>query len=181
MSTNISHCIASHNSGFGLFPSLEARVSYCTIDNTSCKNGDQVLGHFNSKTHFVSFCNILNNSQSSTEYGIIHCNGNITLENCSILGNGDDSGTKLFSKAESSIFTVKNCYINSRESISDGISNDNIVIKDSYFNLSHLSTYKCQAPIPIVDDAKYEDMETYFQKLIRKIVAPFHSLNKNSS
>ena len=173
-------------SSYGLYPSTEALVSLCTIENTSCKS--ELLGHFNYKTFFVSFCNILKNKVSTTSTGIFYCQGVITIENCSIFGNEGPSGFRLFSIDFGYSFTVKNSYVQSSPSIPNEITTENIKAEEKYLTLSHLSTSKCEALIPIVnnDDNKIikEEDDTFnpeYVKFIQSLIVPLSSPNITST
>ena len=165
-STNISKCTGDYHSGYGLYPSSEALVSLCTIENATCRS--DVLGHNNYKINIVSFCNILNIKVSDNIWGIINCNGYITIENCSIFGNKGPLGFKLFSKNSDGSFLVKNCYAQSTGSIPSDITTENIKDIENYLNLSHLSTFKCEAQLPIANNdeneiiTKEEDVIFYY-------------------
>ncbi|EAY19609.1 hypothetical protein TVAG_228720 [Trichomonas vaginalis G3] len=187
-STNISQCTAYAVSGYGLHPLTDTTVSFCTIENTTCKPDHIVLGHYQYKPHFVSFCNILNNKQSTTEFGMIYCNIVITIENCSIFGNEGPSGFRLFSIDFGYSFTVKNSYVQSSPSIPNGITTENIKAEEKYLTLSHLSTSKCEALIPIVnnDDNKIikEEDDTFnpeYVKFIQSLFVPLSSPNITST
>ena len=130
----------------------------------------------------------MKNKQSTTDNGIIYCYGIITIENCSIFGNEGPSGFNLFYNFESNSFTVKNCYVQSTPSIPDNVKTDNIKTEEKYLNLSHLSTSKCEALIPIInnDENKIINIEddTFdpkYIKFIRSLVVPLSSANEDSS
>lgn len=91
----------------------------------------------------------MKNNQGNSYNGKISCSGYITIENCSILGNEGPTGFNLIYKEDGSV-TVKNCYVQSSPTIQEGIDTDNIKYGETYLNLSHLSTFNCEAPIPII-------------------------------
>lgn len=173
-STNFSKCTAEYQSSYCLYPSTEASVSFCTMENSTCKQSE-VLGHFNYKTHYLSYCNILNNEVAGKDQGIISCNGIITIKNCSIFGNKGPSEFRVFYKwgSPSASITVKNCNVQSSPSIPNDISTDNIKIEEIYLNLTLFSASHCDERIYI--EIYNETFDHDYIKLIRFLAATLSS------
>ena len=169
---NASYNRCGYNAGCWLYPSISSNecpitcsLSLCSFfNNTAHKSRIVSLSREYSSKHFV-YCNVVNNMQNDPgSYGIIYIEGNIEIKDSCILEN---KAPYTFCESLSSfVITVTNCTL---EADVESKRNGNVEIKNiasgSYtLALSHISTGKCEAAIPL----NYMKRSTFYMMKKRK-------------
>lgn len=147
-SSNFSKNLVGWHSGFTIsYADGPTMINFSSFsDNHATKNSCLSHDLYGEFTDY--FCNVKNCTQDSHQYGIIHCNTELTVRNCTIIGPYGN-GTVFSSANSSAIFRVFDCNIE-KFSTTNGIYTTSGVVETDKMNiLSHLSTYKCQTDIPI--------------------------------
>ena len=92
----------------------------------------------------------MNNEHKKSDYGTFVSYGStVLIENCSFLGN-TGPGVEFF-KDDSGSITVKDSFCDRTDKIYRAVTTNNVQNICSIHNLSHLSSYLCEAEFPILD------------------------------
>ncbi|EAX76673.1 hypothetical protein TVAG_525930 [Trichomonas vaginalis G3] len=148
-SINTSFCEADYDSGILLNqPTSLSNVTYSSFCNTTSYYRILELDYGN---YNFNFCNVLNNEHKKSDYGTFCADGsNVLIENCSFLGN-TGPGVEFYQDYSGSI-TVKDSFCDRiiGKTYQSVITNN---VKNIYsiHNLSHFSSYLCEAEFPIID------------------------------
>ena len=148
-SINTSFCEANYDSGIILGdPTSLSNVTYSSFCNTTsyCIILELNWGNYN-----FNFCNVLNNEHIYSTYGTFYVRGStVLIENCSFLGNTGPG--KEFYQDYSGSITVKDSFCDRIIDKTYGsIKTNNVQNIYSIHNLSHFSSYLCEAEFPILD------------------------------
>ncbi|EAX88577.1 hypothetical protein TVAG_472010 [Trichomonas vaginalis G3] len=147
-SINTSFCEANYDSGIVLtIPTSLSNVTYSSFCNTTSNNTilSLNLGNYN-----FNFCNVLNNKLKKSDYGTFYARtSTVLIENCSFLGN-TGSGKEFFQDDRGSI-TVKDSFCDRIDKTYGSVITNNVKNIYSIHNLSHFSSYLCEAEFPIID------------------------------
>ncbi|EAX92248.1 hypothetical protein TVAG_164930 [Trichomonas vaginalis G3] len=148
-SINTSFCKASYFSGILLNqPTSLSNVTYSSFCNTTSNNLILSLDYGN---YSFNFCNVLNNERKYSTLGTFCAGGStVLIENCSFLGN--TGSEKEIYQYDSGSITVKNSFCDRIIDKTYGsVTTNNVQNISSIHNLSHFSSYLCEAEFPIID------------------------------
>lgn len=120
-----------------------------TTLNFSTFEGNHVNGnaciYLHSNGYFFAYnCNIKNCTQYSKSYGIIHCNTQLTLQSCSIIGPYGNGTAFSANENINDIFYIYDCNIDPYSTYTGSYVTKGIIITKKFNLISHLSTYKCK-------------------------------------
>ncbi|EAX85709.1 hypothetical protein TVAG_497740 [Trichomonas vaginalis G3] len=147
-SINTSFCEADFDSGIRLYEPISlSNVTYSSFCNTTSNYTILELDYGN---YNFNFCNVLNNKHiESNEETFWAVNSTVLIENCSFLGN-IGSGVEFYQYDSGSI-TVKDSFCDRIIDKIGSVSTNNVQNIYSIHNLSHFSSYLCEAEFPIID------------------------------
>lgn len=148
-SINTSFCEAAWDSGIYLGdPTSLGNVTYSSFCNTTSYY--TILSLENGNYNF-NFCNVLNNEHKESDYRTFYAFGStVLIENCSFLGNTGPG--KEFYQYYSGSITVKDSFCDRIIDQTYGsVTTNNVQNTSSIHNLSHFSSYLCEAEFPILD------------------------------
>ncbi|EAY10986.1 hypothetical protein TVAG_446880 [Trichomonas vaginalis G3] len=149
-SINTSFCEANYDSGIVLFdPTSLSNVTYSSFCNTTSNYRILELDYGN---YSFNFCNVLNNEHKQSDYGTTFSafGSTVLIENGLFLGN--TGSEKEFYQDYSGSITVKDSFC---DRITDKtyipVTTNSVKNIYSIHNLSHFSSYLCEAEFPILD------------------------------
>ena len=148
-SINTSFCEANFDSGILLYePTSLSNVTYSSFCNTT--SNYRIL-ELNNGNYNFNFCNVLNNEHKKSDYGTFCAFvSTVLIENCSFLGNTGPG--KEFYQDDSGSITVKDSFCDRIIDKTYGsVTTNNVQNIYSIHNLSHFSSYLCEAEFPILD------------------------------
>ncbi|EAX84055.1 hypothetical protein TVAG_488500 [Trichomonas vaginalis G3] len=147
-SINTSFCEAYYDSGILLnIPTSLSNVTYSSFCNTTSNN---LILELNRGNYNFNFCNVLNNEHKKSNWGTFYARrSNVLIENCSFLGN-TGPGVEFFQDDSGSI-TVKDSFCDRIGKTNKSVTTNNVQNTSSIHNLSHFSSYLCEAEFPIID------------------------------
>ncbi|EAX85992.1 hypothetical protein TVAG_020770 [Trichomonas vaginalis G3] len=147
-SINTSFCEAGSGSGIYLtVPTSLSNVTYSSFCNTTSYYKILELDWGN---YSFNFCNVLNNKHKESNWGTFYAGGStVLIENCSFLGNTGPG--KEFYQDYSGSITVKDSFCDRIDKTFQLVTTNNVENIYSIHNLSHFSSYLCEAEFPIID------------------------------
>ncbi|KAI5497852.1 hypothetical protein TVAGG3_0820520 [Trichomonas vaginalis G3] len=148
-SINTSLCEAGSGSGILLnIPTSLSNVTYSSFCNTT---SNYLILELNRGNYNFNFCNVLNNEHKYSIWGTFYADGStVLIENCSFLGNTGPG--KEFYQYYSGSITVKDSFCDRIIDQTYGsVTTNNVQNIYSIHNLSHFSSYLCEAEFPILD------------------------------
>ena len=147
-SINTSFCEANYDSGILLeYATSLSKVTYSSFCNTILTY--TILSLENGNYNF-NFCNVLNNEHIYSTWGTFYAwTSTVLIENCSFLGN-TGPGVEFYQYDSGSI-TVKDSFCDRIDKTYRAVTTNNVQNTSSIHNLSHLSSYLCEAEFPILD------------------------------
>ena len=148
-SINTSFCEANFDSGIILYePTSLSNVTYSSFCNTT---SNYLILSLDWGNYSFNFCNVLNNEHKKSDYGTTFSafGSTVLIENSSFLGN-TGPGKEFYQKRIGSI-TVKDSFCDRIDKTYRAVTTNNVQNTSSIHNLSHLSSYLCEAEFPILD------------------------------
>ncbi|EAY20003.1 hypothetical protein TVAG_402590 [Trichomonas vaginalis G3] len=147
-SINTSFCEADYDSGIFLWYTTSlSNVTYSSFCNTTSNNLilELDVGNYN-----FYFCNVLNNEHKKSDYGTFYGGAStVLIENCSFLGN-TGPGVEFYQWGSGSI-TVKDSFCDRIDKTYGSVTTNNVQNIYSIHHHSHVSSYLCEAELPIID------------------------------
>lgn len=164
-SINTSFCEASYFSGIYLnIPTSLSNVTYSSFCNTT---STYTILELDSGNYNFNFCNVLNNEHKQSNWGTFYAvDSTVLIENCSFLGN-TGPGVEFFQYDLGSI-TVKDSFCDRIGKTKGSVTTNSVQNIYSIHNLSHFSSYLCEAEFPILDNKPRSAFDLYHQFSFRR-------------